>query len=144
MKRQRLDSAILAAFVAVAGWAVIIAGVAFAAQGLGAAGQVALGGLLAVLNLVAFAFIGRGVLGRGANRRLWGVLAGLKFLVLFGGIFVLVRSGALNVLALAIGYAALPAGVVTASLFGRSDPAPDEGGDQSRDLVSASRPKPRD
>ena len=137
---KRLDSAMLAALVAVAGWAVLIALAAFAARGLGAAAQVALGGLVAVLNLVAFTFIGRGVLARGANRRLWGVLATMKFLLLFGAIFVLLRSGALSLLALAIGYAALPVGIVTASLLGRSDPAPDEGGDQSRDLVSASRP----
>jgi hypothetical protein len=140
-RKRPLDSAMVAALVAVAGWAVIIALAAFAAQGLGAAAQVALGGLLAILNLAAFTVIGRGVLARGANRRLWGVLATMKFLLLFGGIFLLLRSGALSLIALAIGYAALPVGIVTASLLGRSDPAPDEGGDQSRDLVSASRPE---
>lgn len=145
MTPKKLDSGLVAALVGVAGWAVLLALAAMATRGLGMAAQVAVGGLLAVLNLVAFTFIGRGVLANGANRRLWGVLAVMKFLLLFGGLYALVRSGSLSVLALAIGYAALPAGIVTASVLGRSgDPAPEEGGDPSRDLVSASRPKPRD
>jgi hypothetical protein len=55
----------------------------------------------------------------------WGVVALLKLLTLFGGVWLLLERGVVSGLSLAAGYAALPFGITLASLFGPKPPETD-------------------
>lgn len=79
----------------------------------------AIGATAAVLNLWV---IGRLVASflSGHGRMSWGFVATVKLLVLFGGMYLLVRSGVVSAIPLAIGYGALPLGIVAAQLGGVS------------------------
>lgn len=82
------------------------------------------GAIIAVVNLLAFARIVHAFLGKTKRTAPWALLAVLKLLVLFGGIFLLVKSELVSALWLAAGYAALPFGITLGSLLG---PKPPEG-----------------
>lgn len=81
---------------------------------------VAIGSGLAALNLAAIAFVVRGVM-RGAMLS-WGSLAGLKFAVLVFLIWMVLRNDWAGVLPLALGYAALPLGIVVGQLMRAANP----------------------
>ena len=85
---------------------------------------VAIGGALAALNLAAIALVVRGVL-RGALLS-WGSLAGVKFAVLLFVTWIVLKNHWAGVLPLALGYAALPLGIVVGQLT-RTSPAGREG-----------------
>lgn len=144
-----LDQPVTMALIGTAAWAVLITIGAAATVGWNAALSTAFGGLLAVANLAAFAFIGRGVLAGGPKSRFWGMMGALKFAVLLGVGFLLMRSGLINGFALAIGYGALPLGVASSAFAGGGGPGEpideDETGDRGRDLVAGAPTKgPRD
>ncbi len=111
------DSAILVSLAAVGAVAVVFAlGGLFlfgAAVGLG----VAVGGLVATLNLWFFAYVGRGVLSGGPRSRYWAMIAVLKILLLFGGAWLLMKSGLTSPLTLALGYGSLPLGITIGSFL---------------------------
>lgn len=103
--------------IAVAVSAGLIAALAFAAfdvrSGLGAL----LGGALATANLWVMARVARAfVLQRGTTS--WTAVAAIKLIVLFVGVWLVLRSDAVPALALIAGYAALPIGITLGSLFG--------------------------
>src|SRR6185369_15370762 len=75
---------------------------------------VAIGGALATLNLAAIALVVRGVM-RGALLS-WGSLAGVKFALLLFVTWVVLKNHWAGVLPLALGYAALPLGIVVGQL----------------------------
>jgi hypothetical protein len=100
------------------GFAVIGFAVFGAMPGLG----VLLGGLLATVNLVVFARVAQAFLARRGNTAPWGVVAVLKMALLFGGVWLILRSGAVPAISLVAGYVALPFGVTLASLFGPAPP----------------------
>lgn len=81
---------------------------------------VAIGGALAFSNLWVIAFVVRGFL-RGAGLP-WGALTALKFLALLFLVWIVLKNGWAEPLTLAIGYAALPLGIVVAQL-GRGGPS---------------------
>jgi hypothetical protein len=87
-----------------------------------------LGGAIATINLLVFARIGQAFVSRQSNTAPWGVVALLKLVLLFGGVWIILKSGLVSGLSLAAGYAALPCGVTFASLFGpkpsEDDPPP--------------------
>src|SRR5580698_5325104 len=89
-------------FVLACGLGLAIAGLAFfgTRAGLGAA----VGGALATANLWIFAQVGRAFLARRGNTVSWGVVAVLKLVVLFGGVWQILRSGVVSPLSLAAGY----------------------------------------
>jgi hypothetical protein len=108
--------------IATALWSVAVVGALFAVAGPVLLGpgtrlSIALGALLAVGNLWAVARMVRGFLHpAGGVRSPWVSLAMLKFGLLFLGVMFLVRGGFAKVLPLAIGYAALPLGIVVSQL----------------------------
>jgi hypothetical protein len=75
---------------------------------------VAVGGALATANLLAVALVVRGVL-RGALLS-WGSLAAVKFAVLLFVTFIIIKNHWAGVASLALGYAALPLGIVVGQL----------------------------
>lgn len=81
----------------------------------------AVGGAVAVSNLWAVSRIVRGLIEETRYRARWSMFAVMKLTVLIGVVFSLVTSGIAPILPLAIGYAALPVGVVIGQLW---TPAP--------------------
>lgn len=75
---------------------------------------VALGALVAVLNLLALSYIVRGVV-RG-NGMSWGVIGSLKLGALLFVAFIVLKNQWASVLSLAMGFAAMPFGIVLAQL----------------------------
>jgi len=75
-------------------------------------------------------------------------VAVLKLLLLFGGVWIILKSGVVSGLSLAAGYAALPFGVTFASLFGpkqSEEPlspmeGPTESSRRGRDVIKRRRP----
>jgi hypothetical protein len=138
------DAPMIAAIVSVAAVALLLSvGTIFAAGWASAIG-VAVGGLAATLNLFVFAHVGRNVLAGGRRKRIWGALGGLKLLALFGGLYVLLNSGIISGITLAVGYAAMPLGIALASLVGPrpgddDETLPEAGGARRTDLVTAAR-----
>jgi hypothetical protein len=82
--------------------------------------SVAIGALLAALNLLAIGLVVRGVL-RGAMLS-WGSLAGVKFMLLLFAVWIVLKNQWAGALPLALGYAALPLGIVIGQLL-RPTPA---------------------
>jgi hypothetical protein len=111
-----LDGSMMTSLTAVAAVAVTLSLGALAIFGWSAALGVALGGLVATANLWVLAHIARGVLAEGGRRSLWAIAGAAKLLALLGGAWFLLRSGQVSGVALAAGYAALPAGITLASL----------------------------
>jgi len=90
--------------------------------------SVGIGAALAVANLWAIARTVRAFLGAasGGRRPSWLALAALKLVVLFGLLGALVKNGWAEVLPLALGYVALPLGIVL-SQFRTDAPVHEEG-----------------
>jgi hypothetical protein len=87
-----------------------------------------IGGLTAVLNLWAFTRIGRAMLSSPFRRGSWAFLAMLKLLLLFGGVFVILKKDLADPLSFLIGYLALPIGIVASQFLGlRADIGNGEG-----------------
>lgn len=83
--------------------------------------SVAFGTLLALGNLWLIALIVGAFLGGTGPKLRWGVLTLLKFSGLLVAAYLLLRTGWVELLPLALGYAALPLGIVAAQLR-RSEP----------------------
>ncbi len=92
---------------------------------------VMVGGVIATINLWVFMHIVRGVLGGGRHGRLWVLAAILKLGGLLGGAWLLMRTGFCSGGQLAIGYCALPLGIVVGSLV--APRPPDERNGAGRD-----------
>lgn len=88
---------------------------------------VLIGGLIATANLWVFARVGQAFIGRKGNSAPWGIIALLKMAVLFGGVWMILRTGVVSALSLISGYCALPIGITVGSLFG----PPPGGGEQN-------------
>ena len=89
---------------------------------------VAIGGALATANLAVFARLGDAFIARKGNTVSWTVVALLKLVFLFGGVWLILRSEIVSGLSLAAGYGALPLGITLSSLFGPKPPPDDEQG----------------
>ena len=106
--------------VATALWSVAIVGLVLTLLslqvfGVGGVVSTALGGALAVLNLWLIARMVRGFLGGGPGRA-WGPIGMIKLAALFIVLGIILKRGFAEVLPLALGYAALPLGIVLAQL----------------------------
>lgn len=107
---------------------VLVCGLCFGVVGFALGGGrtglgVVIGGLIATANLWVFAKVGQAFVTKRGNTAPWGIIALLKMAVLFGGVWLILRTGVVSALSLIAGYCALPVGVTVGSLFG---PPPDE------------------
>ena len=87
-------------------------------SGVVAARSVAIGAALAVANLWLLAQMVRGFLSRKGASAPWSIVAVLKFVLLFGAMYVLVRTRIVEILPCVFGFGALPVGIVLAEVFG--------------------------
>ncbi len=107
-------------------WALALLGVAASAGGFAWFGwrvgvSVGIGALLGAGNLWVLARVVRGLLDPEAPSRPVALLALIKFTALFGGVYLLLHLGVVSVPSLAVGYGALPLGIVLGQF--RSPPA---------------------
>jgi len=98
-------------------WAVGLLGLAASAAGFAWVGwfaglSVAIGASLGAANLWLLARVVSSFLDPDAPPRPLVLLAIIKFTALFGGVFALVRLGAVDILALGVGFGTLPLGIV--------------------------------
>ena len=122
-ERQKLDLPLRWSLIAVVVVAVLLAVAAGFIQGARTGFGVLVGGAVATINLLIFIHIVQGVLAGGRYGRLWILAAILKLGGLLGGAWLLMKTGICSGGQLAIGYAALPFGVVVGSLVA---PGPDD------------------
>jgi hypothetical protein len=118
---DRADPTLRAALAAVGIAAIVLtlgAGFGFDAH---TAVGVGTGGAIAFANLAVFIRVGRAFLEK-KNTVSWGMIAVLKLVVLVGGVWMLIRNGAVSPLALAAGYGAMPLGITFGVLFGPKPP----------------------
>jgi hypothetical protein len=119
---QGLDPSTRTAIVGVAAIGALLAIGGVAGWGLRAGASVAVGALIAVANLYGLARIIGAILGPRAEGNaaagIWGVLAVVKVLGLFGGVWLLLSSGLVSPVGLIVGWGALPVGVSMGTLFG--------------------------
>ncbi len=104
----------------------VMSAVAWGTSGPAVAASVGAGAAIALANLLVITLTVRALLGGDARRLPWGLMAVTKIAFLFGGIYWLADQGVVALLPLAIGYGALPLGIVFSQLApqGRS---PEEG-----------------
>ncbi len=103
-------------------WSVVGLGAAFTLAALVVAGRragvsVAAGAGLGAVNLWALGRIVRGLLEPGGAVGLWTAVGVLKLGLLFGVLYVLIRSAITDILPLALGLGTLPLGIVIAQGF---------------------------
>ena len=116
-KRPNLDLPLWWSLIAVVVAAVLLALVTGFIQGARSGLGVLVGGAVATINLLIFIYIVQGVLAGGRYGRLWILAAILKLGGLMGGAWLLMKTGICTGGQLAIGYVALPFGVVVGSLL---------------------------
>lgn len=110
-------AAVRAALLGVAGSAVLLTGLTFALfDGTSALGA-AIGGALATANLWIFGRVARAFV---AQRHVasWSAIAAIKFIALFIGVWLILKTEIIPPLALAVGYGALPIGITLGTLLG--------------------------
>jgi hypothetical protein len=134
------DATMRAALLSVltVGLAITVVSAAFA--GFRFAAGAAIGGALATANLAVFARLGDAFLGGKGKAAPWGVVAMLKLVFLFGGVWLILKSELVSGISLAIGYAALPVGITLGSLFG---PRPPEGPPEPADPADLAGDRPK-
>lgn len=121
---EAIDGTMRAAILGIAASAVAMTLVAALVFGGRAALGVAIGGAIATANLYVFARIGQAFIGQRGRTAPWAVIAMLKLIVLFFGIWFILKSGVVSGLALTVGYSSLIVGITLGTLFG---PKPPEG-----------------
>ena len=108
-------------------WSVFLCGLCFAVIAAAVvdfrtALSVLAGGLIATANLMVFARVGQAILSGKERAAPWAAVAFVKLTLLFGGVWILLKSGYVTGIPLAAGYAALPFGIVIGTLLGPKPP----------------------
>ena len=138
-----IDAPMRAAIYSVAGFGLIFGMVAVALVDVRMGIGVSIGGAIATVNLLVFARIGQAFVTRGESTAPWALVAVLKLVLLFSGVWLILKSGLVSGLSLAAGYAALPFGVTFASLFGPKarggDLPPTTSSRRDRDVIKPPR-----
>lgn len=124
MTDNRDDLTLRRTYVVVAVVGLLAACFAFVGMGAAWGVSVGFGAAIASVNLYVLARTVQSLLGGGA--RAWVVLALLKFAALFGLTYLMIRSGAVIPLALAVGFGALPFGILIASALAPKHPIDDD------------------
>ena len=122
-QEETMDVALSWSLRAVAIIAALMAVIAGFIAGVGVGAGVFAAGMLATANLFIFIHIVKGVLAGGRHGRLWALAAFTKVGALFGVGIALMKTGVCSGAELAIGYGALPLGIVIGSLVA---PRPEE------------------
>jgi hypothetical protein len=110
-------------------WAVGVFGVVLSLGSLAVVDQwqgtlsVAAGACIALLNFWMTAYLVRGFVAPDGVRLPWALIASVKLLFVLGGVYVLLQRGVLELLPMAVGFGALPLGIV----FGQTRPRPVKG-----------------
>jgi len=102
-------------------WSVFAIGVGFTVVGGFVGGaravtSVGAGAAIALSNLFVLAFLVRRLISPSRPTGQWGAAVALKLLVLLAGVFLLWKSGRVDVLSLIIGYVSLPLGIVVGQI----------------------------
>jgi hypothetical protein len=80
--------------------------------------SVAIGAALAIVNLLLLAQMVRAFVGRRSSAAPWALVAVFKFALLFGAMYVLVKTRVVDVLPCVLGFGLLPVSIVVAEWFG--------------------------
>lgn len=78
---------------------------------------VAIGGVLGLLNFLTLARVGKAFLGSRRGAVLWAIIYLVKVIVLFGGVYLLFRSGWVPALSIVVGLSTLVPGIVVGGLL---------------------------
>jgi hypothetical protein len=117
---RALDPRTRTAIVGVAAFGTLFVIGAGCGWGLRAAVSVAVGVLIAVANLYGLARILGALVGartgEDPNAGIWGVLAVVKVVGLFGGVWLLMTSHLVDPIGLVVGWGSLPVGIAVGSL----------------------------
>lgn len=84
------------------------------------AGSVAIGALIGVANLLAMRAIIRSILTPpedGKTTTLWAILAIVKIVILFGGLWLLLTRRVVDPIPLVVGYGVLPLGITASAVW---------------------------
>jgi hypothetical protein len=127
------DAAMRAALVGVLGSTVVLSLGALGFFGGRAALGVLIGGALATINLWVFGRIGEALIARRGQTAPASFITLIKLGVLFGAVWLILKSGVVSGLSLVVGYGALPLGITIGSLFGPRPPDDDPEGRSSGD-----------
>lgn len=106
-----------ATLIAVGVSGLLIAGASYALFDAISALGAAIGGALATANLWVLGRVTRAFVAQ-KHAAPWAVIAAVKLIALFIGVWIILKSGVIPPLALAFGYAALPIGITIGSLLG--------------------------
>ena len=116
MTTTERDRGVTRTLFAVALVGLVATGGAFFVSGARAGISVGIGAIVGALNLWVMSIVVRGLTSQAKSSVPWGLVAVLKFAVLIAGLFLLIKSGSADVLALLIGYGSLPLGIAAAHL----------------------------
>jgi len=87
-----------------------VAGVKFAAA-------VLLGGAIGIANFLVLARVGKALTGTRSGAAFWGGVYFVKIVALFGGLYLLFTTGAVNMYGLLVGLSAIVPGIVVGGLL---------------------------
>lgn len=110
------DPRFVTAIVAVGSLGALMAATAAFTWGARMAASVGTGSVIATSNLYVLSRIVGAMVKGGSGGGAWGVIALVKMLVLFGGIWLLMTHGLVDPIGLVVGYGALPIGIAIGSL----------------------------
>lgn len=108
IKAVTVSIGVCAGLLAVASW--IAVGRHF---GLG----VVAGGIVGLLNFIVLARVGKAITGKSRDAAFWGAVYLVKVVALFGGTFLMLRSGVVSGLGIVVGLTALVPGIVVGGLL---------------------------
>jgi len=89
------------------------------------------GGTVGLLNFVVLARVGKAITGKTKDAVFWGVVYLVKVIALFGGTFLMLRSGVVSGLGIVVGLTALVPGIVVGGLLAAPRDPNDGTGTQS-------------
>jgi hypothetical protein len=110
------DARLVTAMVGVASLGALMAVTAEVTWGTRMALSVGTGAAIAASNLYVLSRIVGAMVKGGAGAGAWGVIAFVKMLGLFGGIWLLMTKGLVDPMGLLVGYGSLPIGIAIGSL----------------------------
>jgi hypothetical protein len=112
----RRDPRFVTAMVAVLSLGALMAITAELSWGARMALSVGAGAAIAASNLYVLSRIVGAMIAGGAGAGAWGVIAFMKMLILFGGIWMMMTRGLVDPMGLLAGYGSLPIGIVIGSI----------------------------
>jgi hypothetical protein len=103
--------------LAIAGSTLLLAAPSYFIAGGKFAAAVLLGGAIGIANFLVLARIGKALTGTRAGAAFWGGVYFFKIAALFGGLYLLFATGAVNLYGLLVGLSAIVPGIVVGGLL---------------------------